>query len=238
MIPCVCINPARHCSNPGTPGCQLDRMFGSQEPPKALRPNRDETGLELAAVWAKRGTCRRRKVGCVLFDADGYQLSAGYNGPASGEPHCVDFPCPGANLPSGSGLDECLALHAELNALSRCADVRLIDTCYVTCSPCVTCVRYLLNTACRRIVFEEEYPHPAARDRWLAAGRVWIQLAANREPFGHEKRDLNDLLKRAVAAFNALPPEEQEAQLRAQRESWVRGEMELVRLERTRRAMR
>ncbi len=143
------------------------------------RPTRDETGLALARVWAARGTCARRKVGCVLFDADGYQLSAGYNGPASGEIHCVDHPCPGIGLPSGTELRKCEAIHAEMNAIARCADVRRIHTCYVTSSPCEDCVKSLMGTGCRRIVFAEEYPHPEAKARWLrngAAAREWMQL--------------------------------------------------------------
>jgi len=143
------------------------------------RPTRDETGLALALVWAKRGTCARRRVGCVLFDADGYQLAAGYNGPAADEPHCVDRPCPGASLPSGTGLEACQALHAEWNALQRCPDVRLIHTCYVTSSPCVTCTKMLMNTGCHRIVFAERYAHDEkAAELWrrYRPSREWIHL--------------------------------------------------------------
>lgn len=140
------------------------------------RPTRDETGLELAAVWAKRGTCARRKVGCVLFDADGYELSTGYNGPASGEPHCIDEPCRGVAFAPGEGLDECEALHAEWGAIARCPDIRRIHTCYVTASPCVTCVKMLLGTGCRRIVFVDEYPQPRARSLWERAGREWTKF--------------------------------------------------------------
>jgi len=36
---------------------------------------------------------------------------------------------------------------------------------------------------------------------------------------------LTHLIKAALARFDALSPEDQEAELRAQRDSWVRGEM-------------
>lgn len=214
---------------------------------RSVRPTRDETGLALARIWAERGTCARRQVGCVLFDADGYQLASGYNGPEAGAPHCIDEPCPGVAYRSGAGLDECVAIHAEQNALMSCADVRLIHTCYVTVSPCVACVKLLLGTGCRRIVFGEEYPHPEACRRWLAAGREWVQLSIatgarmtslNVDRIvgdlskGRERSDFDDLVKRAVEAFAAMPQEEQEAHLRAQRDNWVRGEMELSRFER------
>lgn len=145
------------------------------------RITRDERGLLLAAVWAQSATCSRRRVGCVLFDADGYELSSGYNGPESGAEHCTVVPCPGAGLASGTGLDQCRAIHAEQNALMRCQDVRKIRTAYVTASPCVTCVKMLLNTSCVRVVFAERYAHDeAARRLWERAGRVWLHMPGNR----------------------------------------------------------
>jgi dCMP deaminase len=138
------------------------------------RPTLDETGLALAHVWAKRATCPRRAVGCVLFDRDGFPIGAGFNGVPSGAPHCTEHPCPGANLPSGTGLSTCEAIHAEANALIRCTDVRAVHTCYVTTSPCVDCVKLLMGTGCRRIVFAQEYSHPAARERWVEhVSRSW-----------------------------------------------------------------
>jgi dCMP deaminase len=132
------------------------------------RATLDETGLAIAAAWARRGTCGRRQVGCLLMDADGYPISSGYNGPASGQAHCDIFPCAGRNAPSGKNLQACEAIHAEINALLRCPDVRLIHTCYVTHSPCLDCVKALLNTGCLRIVFSEPYAHDAeSRGRWL-----------------------------------------------------------------------
>lgn len=145
------------------------------------------------AVEATRSTCLRRAVGCVLTDAASHVLGRGYNGVASGELHCnektppswgwingtiPDHPhaCPGAREPSGTGLDGCHAVHAEQNALLRCRDVERIDTCYVSCAPCVTCVKLLMNTPCRRIVFAEPYAHDAAsRALWEKHGRVWEQ---------------------------------------------------------------
>lgn len=58
----------------------------------------------------------------------------------------------------------------------QCKDVYSIHTCYVTASPCMTCIKLLLNTSCERIVFVEEYPHSAAKELWISAGRAWEQL--------------------------------------------------------------
>lgn len=141
-----------------------------------LRPTKDEIGLKVAYTWSERGTCHRRKVGCLLVDKSFHTLSTGYNGPASQQPHCIDHPCPGATLPSGTGLDLCEAIHAEQNALLYCPDVRLIDTCYITTSPCITCVKLLLSTSCRRIVFDTEYPHLDAKLLWEKSNRIWWKL--------------------------------------------------------------
>lgn len=170
------------------------------------RPTLDEWGLRLALVVASRGTCGLRRVGCVLLDGVGHVLSTGYNGAPAGEPHCAHPPAPrcrgcGAErrwykdgyflrcvvcgddasrdtdtTPSDPG--NCVALHAEWNALLQCPDPRRILTAYVTAQPCVTCVKLLLNTSCRRVVFIEEYPHSDARELWTKSGRAWIRLSS------------------------------------------------------------
>lgn len=153
--------------------------------------------MELALTTAKRSTCCRRQVGCVLLNSRGHVLSTGYNGVAAGLPHCNDmlpglddeqqvapvkeyYPnsCSGAFSPSGTNLDGCYAIHAEQNALLQCRDVWEIETCVVTASPCISCCKLLLNTGCRRIVFKEEYPHNDARSLWINSGRLWEKYVA------------------------------------------------------------
>lgn len=131
--------------------------------------------LALAKTIAKRSTCARRAVGCVLVDRDGRVLSMGHNGVACGMPHCTENPCEGATLPSGTGLDLCQAIHAEQNALMFCNDIMKIDRCFVTVSPCIHCVKMLMNTSCRKIIFAEEYAHSEqARKLWETDElRVW-----------------------------------------------------------------
>jgi dCMP deaminase len=152
-----------------------------------VRPTRDEWAMALAMVTAKRATCLRRQVGCVLLNARGHVMATGYNGVAAGQPHCNEkkvyhevvtysHACLGATAPSGQGLDACQAIHAEQNALLQCTDPWSIDACYVTASPCVTCVKLLMNTSCQRIVFAEPYPHSDAELWWIRAGRKWEHL--------------------------------------------------------------
>ena len=134
--------------------------------------------LAVADTLSCRSTCARREVGCVLTDVNGKIIGTGYNGVATGQPHCNEGnECAGASAPSGTNLDACEAIHAEQNALLQCSNVMEIFTAYCTASPCITCTKLLLNTRCREIRFMEEYPHMEARDLWKRSGRVWIQVA-------------------------------------------------------------
>lgn len=130
------------------------------------RPGLDDYFLAMARLVATRGTCRRRRVGCVLVNKHNHVLATGYNGVAASEPHCIDSPCPGADFQSGKGLEICQAIHAEQNALLQCTDVKLITTAYVTTSPCLTCTKLLMNTGCKRIVFIEGYTDTSPKDIW------------------------------------------------------------------------
>lgn len=141
------------------------------------RKSKDEYFLSLAELIANQATCVRRSVGCVLVDKLGHVLSTGYNGVARGLPHCNEgHPCEGAGMSKGEGLDKCEAIHAEQNALLQCGDVENIHTCYCTASPCIHCLKLLLNTSCKRIVFREEYYHARAKELWLQSGREWMKL--------------------------------------------------------------
>lgn len=139
------------------------------------RPERDEYFLQIAQLAARRSTCLRRAVGCVLVDRFGHIVGTGYNGVPRQRPHCINDPCPGATSSSGEKLDLCEAVHAEINALLQCRDVEQIETIFVTCSPCVQCCKALMNTGATRLVFAEEYSGWAEglSTLWESAGKEW-----------------------------------------------------------------
>lgn len=143
------------------------------------RPDVDTYFLLMATLAATRATCGRGRRGCILVDRNNHVISTGYNGVAAGMPHCLDKPCPGRNYPSGEGLHLCEALHAEENAIIQCTRPDDILTAYCTHSPCVHCVRRLMNTGTRRIVFVNEYPHAQSSKMWILSraeyeGQTWI----------------------------------------------------------------
>jgi len=135
------------------------------------RPTLDQTYMDIARAFAKRATCSRRQVGAVVT-GNGYILSSGYNGSFPGSQHCIDEPCPGATLPSGTGLDLCRSAHAEQNAIARLKDVDTADTLYCTTAPCISCTKLVLCTPIKRIVADQDYIS-SGKDLWLSSGRVW-----------------------------------------------------------------
>ena len=140
------------------------------------RLSRPDFYMNLALLTSLRSTCARRRVGAVLIDQRGIILSLGYNGVPQGFPHCNEgHPCQGIGAKSGTKLDECHAIHAEMNALLWCPDVSKIHAAYVTASPCIECTKVLLNTDCKYIYFAEPYAHDeASQDLWHEAKREWF----------------------------------------------------------------
>ena len=141
------------------------------------RPSRDQYFLRIAEVVATRSTCQRRQVGCVLVDKHGHVLATGYNGVPSGMPHCRDngdTTCPGRGAKSGTNLDKCQAIHAEQNALIQLADANQVDTVYCTVTPCMHCIKMLMNTSAKRLVYINRYPHPTVQAMWEDSGREWV----------------------------------------------------------------
>ncbi|MGA1047301.1 MAG: deoxycytidylate deaminase [Minisyncoccia bacterium] len=147
----------------------------------SYRIPRDWYFLKMASLVSERATCVRRKVGCVLVNSKGHVIATGYNGGASGQEHCIDNPCKGADFKSGEGLDVCNAIHAEQNALLQCKDVYDIEYVYCTLSPCIHCLKLLLNTSAKHIVFGEKYvDSDTLGDYWMkhgqADGRSWAYI--------------------------------------------------------------
>ena len=141
------------------------------------KPTRHQTYMAMAFLLAKKSTCSRRQVACILTDSSHRFIGSGYNGNAKGLPHCIDIPCNGALLASGHGLDMCEAIHAEQNALLQCADVDKIVSCYVTTSPCMHCVKMLLNTGCQNIYYNTYYSgYEACKKLWESTSRNWIKI--------------------------------------------------------------
>jgi dCMP deaminase len=135
--------------------------------------------LRMAMLVSERGTCARRQVGSIFINKKNHIIATGYNGNPSGFQHCISKPCPGAKSKTGTDLDKCEAIHAEQNALLQCKDVYEIDKVYCTLSPCIHCIKLLLNTSARHILFCEEYIHQDAKRLWKDSNREWSYISKN-----------------------------------------------------------
>jgi dCMP deaminase len=126
-----------------------------------VRKSWDLFFLDLAQLWSTMSTCSRRQVGAVVVQ-DRKVIGNGFNGVASGKPHCVDGGCPRGSLSYSevaAGADynvyPCYAIHAEHNAilqagLGDCAGATL----YVTDEPCQQCTNLIEHAKIGRVVVQ------------------------------------------------------------------------------------
>lgn len=142
-----------------------------------MRPDWDNYFLEIAHVVKTRSTCIRRQVGAVIVK-DHRIISTGYNGAASGAPHCDKVGCIRNKLgiKSGERHELCIAIHAEQNAIVHAAKYGTSiqgATLYCTHQPCAICAKMLVNAGIQRIVFSGAYPDEFA-EKILNEGQIEI----------------------------------------------------------------
>jgi len=130
------------------------------------RPSWDEYFMSLARLAATRSTCLRRHVGAVIVK-DRMVLSTGYNDTPRGLRNCGDGGCArcASDAAAGTGLDTCLCLHAEQNAIIQAAyhGVAIAGgAIYCTHQPCLTCAKMVVNAGLVRIVYAAPYPDRVA----------------------------------------------------------------------------
>lgn len=140
-----------------------------------MRPSWDEYFMEIAAVVSQRSTCLRRQVGAVIVK-EKRMIATGYNGAASGAPHCDVTGCIRQKLGvrSGERHELCAAIHAEQNAIIQAAKYGVSiegATLYCTCQPCAICAKMIVNAGIRRVVFRGDYPDEYA-EKILNEGRI------------------------------------------------------------------
>ncbi|MFN7171276.1 MAG: deoxycytidylate deaminase [Fimbriimonadaceae bacterium] len=117
--------------------------------------------MQIAHLVKTRATCPRRQVGAVIV-RNKRILATGYNGAPRGLSHCPP------NGPTHDWPEGCLkaghcirALHAEQNALLQAAMIGIPcegSSMYVTCQPCNTCAKMIINAGIEKVVYEGDYP--------------------------------------------------------------------------------
>lgn len=111
----------------------------------------DQMYMEMAEVLAKRSSCEKKKVGCLIVK-DRQVVAEGYNGTPPGWGHncCEDD--------DGSTLD--IVSHAESNAISKAASSSVScsgATMYCTLSPCFDCAKLIAQAHIDKVYYRNKY---------------------------------------------------------------------------------
>jgi dCMP deaminase len=131
-------------------------------------------------------TCGKRQYYCVIVDRYGHNIGTGYNGGPKGMPHCVDGACPRfiEGSAPGSNYDNCIAIHAEANALLHSDYTARRDggTLYVNGTPCYTCAKLIVNSGIGRVVYMEDDSYmdwPTVESFLNSAGITLVGIASS-----------------------------------------------------------
>ena len=143
------------------------------------RPSWHQYFMTITRQVAERSTCARAKVGAVIV-RDKNILATGYNGAPAGLPHCTDVGCLvyASRTPAGETEENCFrTIHAEINAIAQAArngaSIRDADI-YITHTPCIHCLKVLINTGIKRVFYEKEYKLHTV-DELLGSAKVLLQ---------------------------------------------------------------
>jgi dCMP deaminase len=130
---------------------------------------------------AERSTCLRAKVGAVIVRERSI-LATGYNGSPAGLPHCTDVGCLiyESRTPDGDLEQNCYrTIHAEINAITQAAKngsaINDADI-YVTHTPCIHCMKVLINTGVRTVYYDRPYKLQTIDDLLKHANLKLVQV--------------------------------------------------------------
>lgn len=101
-------------------------------------------------------TCAKKQYFAVILMTNGRVAGVGYNGSPPGVGHCTDGECPRLHMGSepGSQYDNCIAQHAEANALLWSdPSLRNGGTLIVNGPPCFGCAKQIASAGIARVVY-------------------------------------------------------------------------------------
>jgi len=132
------------------------------------RPNWNEYFMLVANLVAKRSSCVRLKVGCIIVK-DNRIITTGYNGHIAGAPH-ETF------IKDGH---EQLTIHAETNAIGDVgkrggANVNEA-TVYVTHFPCINCTKILISAGIKKVIYEMDYNNDESCMKLFSTAKVDVE---------------------------------------------------------------
>lgn len=118
----------------------------------------DQYWINICFDVAKRSTCLRRQLGAVIVK-ENVIVATGFNGAPTGLPHCTEIGClrDKLNITSGTRLETCRGVHAEINSLLQAGKAARGGTLYVTCWPCIMCAKAIINSGIMQVVISGKY---------------------------------------------------------------------------------
>ncbi len=137
--------------------------------PQFKRPSWDDYFMQIAETVAKRSTCDRGKMGCIVVKNKRI-LSTGYSGSPTGLPHCDEAGHLMHKILNADGTvsQHCVrTIHAEQNAITHAARHGIsLDggTLYCKVEPCRVCAMLIINVGIKRVVAKKRY-HRAQETR-------------------------------------------------------------------------
>lgn len=120
--------------------------------------------MDVAERTAKESNCVKLQVGAVAVK-DNRIVSQGYNGTVSGFLNCsekfgkIDFSLK-ENKDLHHNWSSSFEVHAEMNVISFAAKNGISlenSTIYCTHSPCNNCLKHLIQTGVKKVIFKHDY---------------------------------------------------------------------------------
>lgn len=100
-------------------------------------------------------TCGKKQYAALLVDENNHIVGFGYNGGPRGFKHCIDGGCKRfiEGSKSGSTYDNCIAIHAEANALLHSDYSSRPTKLYVNGPPCFSCAKLIANSTVNTVYY-------------------------------------------------------------------------------------
>ena len=134
--------------------------------------------VQLAATFS---TCAKRQYFAVVLMSNGRVAGVGYNGSPPGIGHCNEGHCPryAQNSQPGSNYDNCIAQHAEANALLWSdPSLRTDGTLIVNGPPCFGCSKQIASASIKRVVYLEDSSYGDAERSFNLLTSAGIELVS------------------------------------------------------------
>lgn len=154
----------------------------------------NSTIISILEKVSRRGTCQKRKVGCVIIRSSKVLLTA-----ANGMPNGLQLSCEGGDCPRckktnkfkhGLYYDLCFCLHAEERAIANAAKKGISlegAILYSSYQPCIMCIKQIFQSGIIGIRYLESWnvPEPGIINKEEL--QCTYNLISNSFPLGNKK---------------------------------------------------